>query len=536
MTSQTQHIAATSKGCNTNEHKRWNRRSFLQALGLVGGGTIALANSAVSVAKPSPLSAAISAADNDRIMILIRLKGGNDGLNTIIPLYDYDTYANARPTIRIKQNELFKLNDDFGMATYASQLEKLWKDGQMKVVHGVGYEDSSLSHFDGSDIWATTDVDNEIRSGWMGRYFQELYPDYLTNPPEKPTAIQIGNNGNLIFNAQDNNYAFAVADPKKLYEIAKNGELYDLNDLPDCTYGEKVGYLKGVANTTFAYAGVINEAFEKSRDFGGYPENKLANQLSIIARLIKGNLGTKVYMVELSGFDTHDDQRNRQQELISDLADTVAHFYKDLNSAGWDENVLAMTLSEFGRRVAENGSAGTDHGTASQTLLFGPALEGNGFIGAHPDLSDLDRIGNLKPNTDFRQLYATLLKEWMCVNPSLVDEVLLGQDFEAISIGFGCNTLATTDVSVSVSTFRHVITYEGDRTFLNLTADTTSHIDIALYNILGQKVATLKNELLLEGDHKIDIKTEAKTFLDTGQYVYRISTGRQTFSNQLIIM
>lgn len=534
-TSKENHDVANS--CNHEEHKQWNRRSFLQALGIVGGGTITLANSALSVAQPSLLSTAISTADNDRILILIRLKGGNDGLNTIVPLYDYDTYAKARPNIRIKQNELFKLGDDFGMAKYANKFERMWGDGMMKVVHGVGYENSSLSHFSGSDIWASTDTNDEIQEGWMGRYFQEIYPNYLTNPPEKPTAIQIGNSGNLIFNTEDSSYAFAVADPKKLYEIAKNGELYDLSKLPKCTHGEKVGYIKSIANTSFAYAGVINEAFEKSSDYGNYPENKLAQQLSIIARLIKGNLGTKVYMVELGGFDTHNNQRERHEVLMTMLSETISNFYADLKEAGWDDKVLSMTISEFGRRVSENGSAGTDHGAASQTMLFGTALDGNGFIGNHPDLSDLDKTGNLKPNTDFRQMYTSVLKDWLCVDPELVNKALLGKNFDAIDLGFSCNkTLGSTSTFISEDTFRHKVSYPKGQTRLHITLQNTTHVDIQLFNMIGQKVATLKNDILLSGSHTIDVNATVGPQLDEGQYIYKIKAGQHIFSKPLLIL
>ena len=523
--------------CNHEEHKRWNRRSFLQALGIVGGGTLTLANSPLSVAKPSPLSAAISTADNDRILILIRLKGGNDGLNTIIPLYDYDVYARARPTLRIRQNESFKFNDDFGMANYAGKFQRMWGDGMMKVAHGVGYENSSLSHFSGSDIWATTDTNNDIQTGWMGRYFQEIYPDYITNPPEKPTAIQIGNNGNLIFNTEDSNYAFSVADPKKLYDIAKNGELYDLTDLPDCTHGEKVGFLKGIANTTFAYAGVINEAFSKSKDFGNYPQNRLARQLSIIARLIKGNLGTKVYMVEMGGFDTHNNQGERHQQLLTDLSETVSNFYADLRDAGWDDKVLSMTISEFGRRVKENGSRGTDHGAASQTMFFGSGLNGNGFIGKHPDLSELDRAGNLKPNYDFRQLYATVLKDWLCVDANLVNTALLGKNFDTLDVGFTCtNTLGSNENYISPDVFSHTVTYNDKKTLLHLNVRDATHVDVKLFNILGQEVATLKNELFLGGKYVIDVKKVAGPNLDEGQYIYKIKAGQHVFSKPLLIL
>lgn len=539
MTTHNKNFINTPGKCNHQEHKKWNRRSFLQALGIAGGGTMAFANTALSVSKPSPLSMGINNADNDRILVLIRLKGGNDGLSTIVPIYDYDTYANARPTIKIPNNNAnrFLLNDDFGMSKAAIKLENMWGDGQMKVAHGVGYDDSSLSHFKGSDIWATTDPNDAEQTGWMGRYFQELYPDYLFNPPEKPTAIQIGSNGNLIFNGQDANFAFSVANRKKLFEIAQNGELYDLNNLPDCTHGEKVGYLKGVANATFKYAGVINEAYDKTSDFGNYPDNKLSKQLSIVSRLIKGDLGTKVYLVTLEGFDTHNDSKNRHSELMTQLSETISYFYDDLKDAGLDDKVLSMTISEFGRRVKENGSKGTDHGTASPSMFFGTALEGNGFIGEHPDMSDLNNTGNFNNySIDFRQLYATVLKEWLCVDAGLVNQVLLGQEFESLDLGFNCSSLSIDDPITNSQAFNHIVTYSNNQSYLHITNSRSSFVDIKLYNFVGQEVATLKNEMLFEGEHIINIKEAAKTRLNTGQYVYRISTGKESYSKSVMIL
>lgn len=534
----TMYHANTRKNfCNTEEHKKWNRRSFLQSLGLVGGGAMALGHSALSVAKPSPLLAALSTVENDRILILIRLKGGNDGLNTIIPLQDYDTYANARPSIRINENNLFKLSDTFAMPSYANSLESMWGEGQMKVVHGVGYENSSLSHFTGSDIWASADPGENVKSGWMGRYFEERYPDFMMNPPKKPTAIQIGNNGSTVFNTQDINYSFAVSNPEKLYEIAKNGELYSLDTSSSCAHYRRVHHIKSEANITFTYAGVINEAFNKSRDFGNYPSNKLAHQLSLIARLIKGNLGTKVYMVELQGFDTHDDQKNRHQKLMMQLATTVSHFYKDLAQAGWEDKVLAMTISEFGRRVAENGSGGTDHGAASPSLFFGGGLNGNGFAGVHPDLKDTDQTGNLKPTIDFRQLYATVLKEWMCVNPEILDKVMLSQSYKTLPLGFICSgDTAQAKFNNQESHLKHTVTYEGGNTYLHVTSQKTMHVDIRLFDLIGREVGMLKNGILFSDRLKIDIKNTIKNSISPGQYVYRISTGTHALSKTLLIL
>ncbi|MFT6689085.1 MAG: hypothetical protein ACJAX7_002117, partial [Saprospiraceae bacterium] len=247
------------KKIHDHEHTQWNRRSFIQALGLAGGGSMLLGGTAISATSPSPLAVALAENENDNILVIIRLEGGNDGLNTIVPIYDYDTYANLRPTIKHQQNDLINLNGDFGIPNYMSELEAVWGDGSMKVVHGVGYPDQNLSHFRSTDIWASTADNYEEPTGWWGRYFEDLYPDYIINPPEIPPAVQIGSIGNLIFKGNNSNYAFSVVNPEQLQNVAENGTLHDVLDIPDCVYGDKLLFMRTTANTTFTYSGVIND-------------------------------------------------------------------------------------------------------------------------------------------------------------------------------------------------------------------------------------------------------------------------------------
>ena len=518
------------------EHKTWNRRSFLQALGLVGGGTIAFANNALTINKPSPLGMALSRSENDNILVIVRLKGGNDGLNTVVPIYDYGTYASMRPFIQVNPQNTFALSPEFAMPDYMNPLQNLWGDGKMKVVHGVGYGGQSLSHFTSSDIWANTDETNQEETGWMGRYFQDLYPDYLFNPPEMPPAIQIGSAGNLIFDGTDLNYSFAVSNPQTLFSIAENGTAYDVNNLPDCTHGDKLGFLRGVANTTYTYAGVINEAYENSTDQVDYGTSRLGEQLSLVSRLIKGNLGTKIYMVTLDGFDTHSNQADKHQLLMTTLSETMKAFYDDLDQAGWDDKVLSMTISEFGRRPAENGSKGTDHGAASTMLMFGPALNGNGFQGNHPDLSDLDDRGNLKYDTDYRSLYTSVLTDWLCIDAPLVNLIMLGQEYPTLDLGFNCSSLSTDDFGPASLGVEHKAFYQEQDTFIWFKNPTASHVVVKLYNLLGQEITTLKNEMLFSGEHKINVQTASNTTLETGQYIYRIAMGGKFYSKSLLIL
>lgn len=524
------------KKAHDQEHATWNRRSFIQALGLAGAGSMMLGGTNVSATVPSPLSVALSGSENDNILVIIRLKGGNDGLNTVVPLYDYDTYSNLRPTIRHQENELLSLSPDFAIPNYMNALESVWGEGNMKIIHGVGYPEQNLSHFRSSDIWATADAINIEPTGWWGRYFEDLYPDYLINPPEVPPAIQIGSVGNLIFEGASSNYAFSVANPDQLANIAQTGGLHDVENLPECVYGDQLLFLRAQTNTTFTYAEVINDAYTSSSNEASYIQGTLSDQLAIIARMIKGGLGTKVYMVSLDGFDTHADQVNKQRTLHEDLANSIKHFYEDLASAGYDDKVLGMTISEFGRRPYENGSNGTDHGAASPTFLFGAGLNGNGFVGAHPDIdaSAWDNNNNLVPSTDFRDVYASVLTDWFCLDPSIVNTILLNDTYQTLNLGFNCQGLNTSDFA-NVSRFSHVATYRDNRTFIEINMQNSAHVEVKLINILGQEMVTLCNEILTPGNHIIDVKARANTRLAYGQYIYRINALGQFYSKSILI-
>ena len=522
------------KHIHDQEHASWNRRSFIQALGLVGGGSMLLGSAAVSATKGSPLSVALSQSENDNILVIVRLKGGNDGLNTIVPLYDYDVYANLRPTIRHLQSDLITLHPDFAIPNYMNSLESMWGDGQMKVVNGVGYPQQNLSHFTSSDIWASTANTYFEPTGWWGRYFEDLYPDYLTNPPAVPPAIQIGSTGNLVFDGAENNYAFSVANPEQLAAVAENGTLHDVVNLPDCVYGDKLLFMRATTNTTFTYAQVINDAYLASSNSADYEEAELANQLAIVARMIKGGLGTKVYMVTLNGFDTHANQEEDHRTLLEDLSKSIKAFYEDLGAVGMQDEVLTMTISEFGRRPYENGSNGTDHGAASPVMLFGPGLNGSGFVNDHPDLSDWDNNDNLIPTTDFRDVYSTVLTDWFCLAPGIVNDILLNESYQNLDLGFSCESLSTQDFS-DITRFSHVATYNNNTTNIEFIMPSTGHVTIKLYDIIGKEIGTLKNELMFPGKHLVDVKSTINTRLAYGQYVYRISTGGQFYSRSILI-
>ncbi|AWX44870.1 hypothetical protein HME9304_01875 [Flagellimonas maritima] len=547
------------------EHKNWSRRSFLQALGIAGSGSMFLGSNLLTASGPSPLTSAIAAAETDNILILIRLSGGNDGLSTVIPIQQYDTYANARPNIYIPESKVLKLTDDFGVPTYMSALEPLWGEGQFKAVHGVGYERQSLSHFTGSDIFANTDLTSTgfsgLNTGWMGRHFENIYPNYLINPPEAPAAIQIGNLANLVFQGEETNYAFVTNNVDQLEEIAETGSFYDIENAPfdNCMYGDQLKFLRGVANTTYEYAGKIHEAYERGQNQVEYQENGFARQLALLARLIKGNLGTKVYMISMGGFDTHGNQPLVHERLMSNLSIAINNFYEDIAFTNQDEQVLSMTFSEFGRRIFENGSTGTDHGKAAPTLFFGSGLKGSAFVGEHPSLDSPNSRGNLDYTMDFRDLYATVLAEWLCVPIPLVEQHLLNHPYAPVNLGFNCSGTDFPDIAMDndpptlpetppspdsmepnpelLNTIVHKPYYPSERNpHIYLEMPVAAHVDIQLYNILGQNVGTVFNEMMMEGSAEINIRERMRDSLSTGKYIYQIQVGDQRMSKSVMIM
>lgn len=517
---------------HSKEHAVWNRRSFLQALGLTGAGSILLGKVPVSAATHTPLSAALSNSETDNVLILIRLKGGNDGLNTVIPEYNYSTYANFRPKLKIEQSKSFALSDEFRMPNYMDSIKPFWGDGKMKIVHGVGYPNQSLSHFSSADIWSSAGNKNEVlQTGVFGRYFEDLYPDYLLNPPKDPPAIQIGSLSNLMFVGEETGYAFSVANINQLAQIAETGTAYDMTKLPLCSYGDQLGFMRSVNNSTFNYASTINSAYDKATNDVTYLKNKISKQLALVARLIKGNLGTKIYMVNLNGFDTHANQPDKHQKLMSNLTNAIKDFYEDLATQEKDKNVLAMTISEFGRRTKENASSGTDHGAASTMLLFGEGLNGNGFVGNHPNLNDLDSHGNLKPSTDFREVYASILENWLCIDSEIIDNTLLS-NYKRTNLGLVCGSNGFDDNSSD--NLQHYPVYKENIVFVNFKLLSAMQVQIYLINTLGQNIGAVHNERHVAGNYQVNINPQSKKYTP-GVYIYNIIAEGKSYSKSIIL-
>ena len=509
-----------------------SRRQFLRQLLGTGAGTLVLGQLPVQTLAASPLMTALAGVPDDRVLVFLRLKGGNDGLNTLIPVHDYGRYRAARPKLYIPEEKALRLENDLALHPRLAPLEGLWKEGAMRIVRNVGYSNQNLSHFRSSDIWATaSDSDETVGSGVLGRYLQHAYPDYLSNPPAQPPALQIGGAGNLLFNnSQDFNYAVSTSDPDKLYEIARTGALHDLDGLPDCSYGDQLGYLRAVANTTFRYAGVLADAFAAGRNDGEYLDDALGKQLALVARLLRGGLGTRLFVVELDGFDTHAGQLDLHADLLGSVATNVKEFYADLSRDGTDRRVLTVTFSEFGRRVEENGSEGTDHGAAAPMLLIGPGLEGNGTVGEAPELGTFDRHGNLIPDTDFRSVYATVLSRWLCLDDGVVDLATGGTHPQVEGLGLSCAGVTSVDRPTSLSPdFDLRVTRSGAAIRVAYQLPERMRAHVYLSDTLGRRLRTVFAGVLPGGPHE-HLLSEG---LPAGVYVISLEAGGQVTARKL---
>jgi uncharacterized protein (DUF1501 family) len=349
-------------------------------------------------------------------LVVIQLSGGNDGLNTIIP-YGDDIYYQKRKTIAINQTDIIKLNDMQGFNPNLLALKEIYDQGWMGIINSVGYPNPDRSHFRSMDIWQTASDSNQfLTTGWIGRYLDSNCQT-CKNPY---TAIEVDDTLSLAMKGGAMK-GIAVQDPGKLYQETREPFFKDLvrDHKDDHLNEDNLGYLYKTMIETYSSADYIQDRSKTYTVSAEYPATQLGNQLKTVSKFINSGLQTRVYYVSLSGFDTHVGQQNQQGRQLKIYGDAVAAFVKDLKQTGKLDDTLVMTFSEFGRRVEQNASNGTDHGTANNIFLFGGKLKKPGIFNDAPNLTDLDS-GDLKYQVDFRDVYATLLDKWLDINNSQV--------------------------------------------------------------------------------------------------------------------
>ena len=411
------------------------RREFVQkGLTIVAMGSTApsfLTRTALAMANPFDIAQVTSrpGVPDDNVLVVVQMGGGNDGLNTIVPVTD-DAYYRARPRLAIPRNEVIQLNSELGLHPKMTKFKELMDRGVAGVIQGVGYPNPSRSHFKSMEIWHTADPEGRVmRVGWIGRYFDSKCPVCV-----EPTAgVNLGSSMPLAMKAEggqgvtlENPDAFQWMSSLDGIGAREEQELFRMLNSPAPNEPGTIDFLRHTAMNAVLSSERVREAVRQYKGGIDYPNNRFAFSMRLISQMIAGRLPTKVYYAHMTGFDTHAGQQGVHDTLLEQLSTGVDAFYRDLEAQGNADRVLVVAFSEFGRRVAENGSAGTDHGTAAPMFVFGKRVK-PGIHGRQPSLNELVD-GDLKHSIDFRSVYATVLDKWLGADPVKI----LGSEFERV--------------------------------------------------------------------------------------------------------
>ena len=429
------------------------RRGFIKSISQASLAPLLLNGVPVNaLAQFGKLQEVAAQSTNDRVLVLIQLHGGNDGLNTLVPLNQYDRYHQLRSNIALPTRGSRKCITLDGSLPEAQQiglhpdilaLKQLYDQGRAAMVQSVAYQNMNGSHFRSRDVWFMGGDDNDrLGSGWAGRYLDSTYPGYPDSYPSSqmpdPIALEIGARVSLAFH-RDNGIpiALAVDNPEQLRRLVAGEWALPTGVDTGSYYGKALNYVMNVENKSNQYAKRLDEVYQRGRNQVVYPEryhenapgqaarNRLSPQLKTIARLLSGGCRTKVFLARINGFDTHgrqvakgDTTRGAHAALLHNLFASIQAFQNDLSRLGLEDRVMTVTFSEFGRRAASNAGFGTDHGNAAPMFVFGKRVQ-PGVVGQNPNLNQLDK-GNLSQQYDYRQVFATLLDDWMGASPQAI--------------------------------------------------------------------------------------------------------------------
>lgn len=473
----------------------------------------------------------------DRVLVMIQLNGGNDGLNMVVPLDQMSKYVSLRSNIALPEAKVLKLsgNPTTGLHPAMTGLQNLYNDGKLSIVHSVSYPTPNFSHFRASDIWFTgADSSQVLTTGWTGRYLDAEWPGYPIGYPTKdvpdPLAIQIGYITSTAFAGPGGPMAVAIPNPDTFAQLVGDKPTIDPAPVTNTPAGQHISYIRRQQLSSVQYAAQIKAAATKGRNLVTYPAgNGLADQLKIVSRLIHGGLQTRVYYVTIGGFDTHANQTEAADttsgghaNLMKQLSDAVKVFQDDLRVQGTEDRVAGMTFSEFGRRAISNASRGTDHGVAAPLFVFGKGVK-RSVIGQNPNLSDLDN-NNVKMQTDFRQVYAALLADWLGAGKPEVTSVLQ-KSYEIAPI-FQPLITATEPLAAAFRVYPNPAT---DRVTLEGDALAAGVSGVQVYDPAGRVMSLPISRL---SDRALGMSVQA---LAAGTYVVAIQAGNQRLSARLLV-
>lgn len=513
------------------------RRSFLRKSATAGLALSALPTVFGSVSVQALANAPVLnamqelASGDDRIMVLVQLQGGNDGLNTVIPIEDPLYYA-ARPSIQIAKNKALQLNSTTGLHPAMTGFKQLYDAGHLAVVQGVTYPNPDRSHFRGTDIWLTaTDYNVFKTTGWVGRYLESFLPsNYPASIPDDPLAIQIGSSLSLTFQGTPGALGITFRDPDEFYKlVGKSTTIGGGSTSTGTPADNELEFIRTIQNSAEGYSQVIKKAGDAGNNMAAYPTTDLSEKLKVVARLISGGLKTKFYLVSIGGYDTHIAQGNENgthSALLSQLSGAITAFMDDIQKLGFADRVAGMTFSEFGRRVKENGSNGTDHGTAAPLFVFGAKALGGNIIGTNPqlDAANLDERGDIKMQHDYREVYASALAQWFGAPSNQIELVMLSKQFTSMPLFEAPNGVSETQLpDGSMFLQQNVPNPAKSVTSIQYTLPAAMPVRLSVFTQQGQKVATVFSGEQEAGTYDVQFPTAG---LATGSYFYRLETSK----------
>jgi len=506
-------------------------------------------------------------SQNNKVVVMVQLAGGNDGLNTLIPLEQYATYLDYRANIAVPStgdrkyillDENVPADEQLGLHPDMEAFKNMYDDNLVHIVQNVGYDEMNMSHFRGRDIFfmggGTSD---HYASGWMGRYLNETYQGYPEAYPNEdmpdPLGIEFGYAQSLAFQREEGIPAgLAIADPDTFYQLVTNTGVEPPTWLPDSYAGDEMQFLMDLELKSNQYAERIKAVYDSGENAASvtYPEtyphevipayrnNNLSWQLKNVARLISGGSKTKLFIVKLDGFDTHAEQviednptMGVHAALLYHLNTSIKAFYDDLNAQGLQNRVLTFTTSEFGRRVNSNDSHGTDHGKAAPMFFFGPMLKA-GISGHVPNLSDLND-GNLRVEYDYRQALTSVLKDWLETPDEIISEVYW-EDFIDSRLDL-FQSSSSIEEHGQVAGLNRLAAYPNPaitNTTVEIELNNSIHLELAIYDLHGRKLKHIFSGEKATGNHQFsfDVRSFSK-----GMYLIRLQSGGKSLSYKLAV-
>lgn len=514
------------------------RRQFIKIAGAAASLPFVLKGMTVNaVSKPSFLSALND--ETDRVLVLIQLSGGNDGLNTIIPTDQYDNLVKARKNIIIPESKIIRLTDTLGLHPSMTGIKKLHAEGNLEIVQSVGYPNQNRSHFRSMDIWQTASPATEYwDTGWLGRFLDDQFPGYPNNYPNDdfsdPFALSMDYFVSETCQGKAANFSLALVDPSRLRQIPEFDS--DLSPLP--YYGDELAFLRSTTIQTNAYSHRILAAADLGNNLVEYPDTTLAQQLKNVALLISGGLRTKIYVVSLGGFDTHANQvesgdttLGEHATLLMILSEAISAFQSDLKKLGLEEQVVGMTFSEFGRQILSNGSDGTDHGTAAPLILFGNCVNPQ-IIGDNPEISNqVDTQEGVPMQFDFRDIYGSVLFDWFGLPIETIKKII-HPEFRILPLVRSCRSVTATEgiTDANLLTLNYPNPF-SDSTTIQFTTQAVEWVRLSVFDAIGNEIRVLANQQFMAGEHQISMEGRN---LPAGTYFYRLIVGNRQKTKRMV--